>query len=226
MKNTVVKPLIIKSFTLVELLLTIAIIAILAAMLLPALSKARERSRDSQCRSQFKQYNTALQMYSNDNQDYLGAIFPHGGSVYFGTTVAFPKLYNPYLEGRNAISGKGNVMVCPFISNNYPSNNTYLTYKCTVWWNCCKMGCDRAVISNTTYGNLGPVRKLGQVRYPSIAQIFRDVYPAEHFSTSYNNCGSPTSFVDGHVGFGKYYGNTNSLQNQNNWRGWDINPIF
>jgi prepilin-type N-terminal cleavage/methylation domain-containing protein len=225
--NYAVKSLTVKRFTLIELLVVIAIIAILAAMLLPVLSKARNNAKNTQCSSQFKQYSTSLQMYSNDNNDYLGAIFIHGGSVASGNTKAtFAKLYNPYLEGKSSSTGKGNIMLCPFIASRYPSSNTYLTYKCSIWWNCCKMGCDKVVTNTTTEGVRGPARKSGQVKYPSIAQVFRDAYSKEHFSTSYSNCGSPTSFVDGHVGFQKYYGNANSLQVQNNNRGWDVNPKF
>lgn len=86
-----------KRFTLIELLVVIAIIAILAAMLLPALSAARERARCTTCINKLKSFGLANNMYTQDNNDFLvkaqlnedknTKIVSNGNSYLYGTTA-------------------------------------------------------------------------------------------------------------------------------------------
>jgi prepilin-type N-terminal cleavage/methylation domain-containing protein/prepilin-type processing-associated H-X9-DG protein len=68
-------------FTLIELLVVIAIIAILAAMLLPALAKAKDAAKKTQCANNMKQLQLCYQMYLGDSNDRLPLNFV-GGSPY------------------------------------------------------------------------------------------------------------------------------------------------
>ena len=81
-----------KGFTLVELLVVIAIVAILAALLLPAISAAKQKARRTICTSNLRQINLGIRMYSDDSND----ASPSPGSQ--ASTTNFVMLYSAYKQ--------------------------------------------------------------------------------------------------------------------------------
>ena len=81
-----------KRFSLVEMLVVIAIIAILLTFLLPGLGKARAQARTAQCAAQMHQYGLANQMYLSDNDNYFNPNI-YGASWYYDDDIV--KTQNP-----------------------------------------------------------------------------------------------------------------------------------
>lgn len=91
-------PISIRAFTLVELLLVIAIIAMLAALLLPALSGARESARRTQCLARVSNLGRALLLYELDNdQTFPGAGKPPTGNPLTSLAYTYTRHMLPYL---------------------------------------------------------------------------------------------------------------------------------
>ena len=93
MKDNTLKRPSTPGFTLIELLVVIAIIAILAAMLLPALSSAKERAKRAACVSNMHQIGAAFSMYTGDYNDYVPPSKYTNGST-IGTDAAYDAYEN------------------------------------------------------------------------------------------------------------------------------------
>jgi len=189
------------AFTLLELLVTAAIIGVLAALLLPALSKAREKSRRIACASNLRQINQSIHLYADDWSESL-PILPDPNPYPNGVGAYYKQLVKGYLGLSGPASPNETIFTCPSDG----IIRTQLTH---------------AFTSFTFDGyEVGPGalpritgKKLCVIPRPSRAVLVGE-YPA-FWGGSWHplmrgaslGARASLSFVDGHVGFTRIYWN-------------------
>jgi prepilin-type N-terminal cleavage/methylation domain-containing protein/prepilin-type processing-associated H-X9-DG protein len=201
-----------RHFTLIELLVVIAIIAILAAMLLPALSQAREKARSISCASNEKQITLAALMYADEYKEYLPSFGMRGTTG--GHTNYWFVLLGSYVGG--TIWDDNKVWRCPSLANESASYPDYgWNYS---GWNNTASDWALGYYDSTSSARGGAVT-LGSIADPSNMFMMGDrrsvVFPgaflgypahssATHLVPSLHSDGLNIGYIDGHVAFMKW----------------------
>jgi prepilin-type N-terminal cleavage/methylation domain-containing protein/prepilin-type processing-associated H-X9-DG protein len=108
-----------RAFTLVELLLVVAVLALLISLRLPALARATDQTKRSQCASNLRQFNLAMLIYANDNNDR----FPTNSGAYWAWDTS-PNI-GTFVE---TTGSKWTVMYCPGTAPRFDDTDNWNFY--------------------------------------------------------------------------------------------------
>ncbi len=204
-----------RAFTLVELLIVMAIIAILAALLIPVVEKAEGAAKKANCINNVAQINKALLMYADDHADAVRGL-TNGDAIYF----TYKDSLGPYLS-RAGVNTNNPVFVCP--ADDFDCSDPKI--KALLPFNAIDgIGFFRqAATDNGSYffngsadatGDPRAARPFSQLRQPGqmvlVAEDSGGLGLSAHNRKQpyqFNNALNVLSFVDGHVSYTRIYWN-------------------
>ncbi|MBV9848990.1 MAG: DUF1559 domain-containing protein [Armatimonadetes bacterium] len=211
-----------RGFTLVELLVVIAVISVLAAIILPVFASARERARQASCASNLRQLGMAFSEYAQDNDELLpGATDGSGGAGVEGGWVFYSVFGSPAPAAFDVTRGglypyvkSKEVFVCPDDGQARASGLSYAVNSCTV-----DRGADATAFPQPRPGKSlaafpapaatlllgeeaadGDDHRTGSTNDGYLSLFFDDAVSVRHTG------GSNVSFLDGHVKWYKFPG--------------------
>jgi len=107
------------AFTVIELLVVVAIIATLAALLLPSLSAARNKARQPTCLNNLKQINFGVEMYADDHDNVLALVSTnHAPEIW----TDYKSWIKSYVGLKRASSRQDKLFACPAVKEKKGSN--------------------------------------------------------------------------------------------------------
>ncbi len=114
------------AFTLIELLVVISIVVLLIAILLPALSKAREAAKKISCLSQVRQIGTFVNIYVNDNKGWFKTTVDTGGPDEGSAISSLVQMFYPTYINKGQLQ---DLLLCPADDNHRQFNQSQNGFK-------------------------------------------------------------------------------------------------
>ncbi len=209
-------------FTVLELLVVVAVVGVLASLLFPVLGRAKAKAKLAKCSSNLKQVSLAIRMYADDSNDAAPQEVEANDPTV--SLIGYKRMLKTYLGSEGASHSYGRVFACP--------SDTFYYDELTGSPRLVRQGlCEQAVSDYSSYafngGNASPNsnfpgisgRKLSSVLDPTKTVLVAEAsayipwswhqprLPLGHQNAIFNDALNNFSFVDGHVGYIRVFWN-------------------